>query len=145
MIVAIARHGNQDFDTGALTADGRAQAEALALRLKAVLPPGGMFLAYSDVTRTKETADILIAALAPKKTMPLPWLQDGELAGRRARTLGDDADGPFSCAVLVTHLPVANEILGAFAKDFQMDDPPKGPVLGEAVIADPAAKTFTRV
>lgn len=145
MIVAIARHGNQDFDTGALTADGRAQAEALAVRLKAALPPGDIFLAYSDVTRTKETADILIAALAPKKTLPLAWLQDGDLAGRRARTLGEDADGPFSCAVLVTHLPVANEILGSFAKDFQMDDPPKGPMLAEAILVDPAAKTFTRI
>lgn len=144
MIVVVARHGVQDFETGSLTAEGRAQVEALAGRLKAVLPAGDILLAFSQVTRTIETADILIAALAPKKAMPLTWLQDGELAGRRARTLGENTPG-FSVALLVTHLPVANEILGAFAKGFHMDDPPKGPVLGEAIIADPEAQMFIRV
>ncbi|TAK05151.1 hypothetical protein EPO33_04195 [Patescibacteria group bacterium] len=144
MIVVVARHGSQNFDTGALTAEGRAQVEALAGRLKAALPAGDIFLAYSDVSRTKETADILIGALTPKKTLPLAWLQDGELAGRRARTLGEHTPG-FSVALLVTHLPVANEILGSFAREFQMDDPPKGPELAEAIVADPEAKTFTRI
>lgn len=144
MIVVVVRHGAHDFDSGALTAEGRAQVQALALRLKAALPAGDIFLAYSDVTRTKETADILITALTPKKTMPLAWLQDGELAGRRSRTLGEHTPG-FSVALLVTHLPVANEILGSFAQEFQMDDPPKGPVLAEAIIVDEEHRDFVRV
>ena len=144
MIVVVARHGAHDFDSGSLTAEGRAQVEALALRLKAALPAGDIFLAYSDVSRTKETADILIAALTPTKTMPLAWLQDGELAGRRARTLGEHTPG-FSVALLVTHLPVANEILGSFAQEFQMDDPPKGPVLAEAILVDEEHRDFVRV
>lgn len=144
MTVVVARHGAQDFENGSLTPEGHAQVEALAGRLKAALPPGDVFLAYSDVPRTKETADILIAALAPKKTLALAWLQDGELAGRRARTLGEHTPG-FSVALLVTHLPVANEILGAFAKDFDMDDPPPGPVLAEAVLVDAEARRFVRI
>lgn len=144
MIVVVTRHGAQDFESGSLTAEGRAQVEALTLRLKAALPAGDIFLAYSDVARTKETADILISGLAPKKTMALLWLQDGELAGRRARTLAEK-NPAFGVALLVTHLPVANEILGAFAKDFGMDDPPKGPVLAEAVLVDTVARHFVRI
>lgn len=144
MQVVVIRHGAQDFGSGELTAEGQAQVRALAERLKAALPPGGIFLAYSEVARTRQTADILIEALAPKKTMALPWLQDGELAGRRARTLSEE-NPAYAVALLVTHLPVANEILGAFAKDFQLPDPPKGPEMAEAILIDEARKAFQRI
>ncbi len=144
MIIVVARHGAQDFETGGLTAEGQSQVRALAGRLAAGLPQGDIFLAYSEVARTRETAEALAAKLQPKKSLPLPWLQDGELAGRRARTLAEH-NPEFAVAILVTHLPVANEILGAFAKDFHWDDPPKGPVLAEAIIVDVDKHTFTRV
>lgn len=144
MMVVVVRHGEQDFGSGSLTPQGEAQVRALAGRLKAALPEGSVFLAYSAVPRTRETADILAAALSPTKSMALPWLQDGELAGRRARALAED-NPAFAVALLVTHLPVANEILGAFAKDFRMDDPPKGPVLAEAILVDEQHQTFQRI
>lgn len=145
MLLIIVRHGEQDYGTGSLTEKGRADVSSLAERLKADIPAGKLLLASSDTPRTMETADILAAALPVDKRMKLPWLQDGELAGRRARTLADDDDGPYTAAVLVTHLPVANEMLGSFAKEFELDDPPPGPLMAEAIVVDDEKKTFARI
>lgn len=145
MLIIIVRHGEQDFETGSLTEKGRADVAALAERLKPLLPAGNILLATSETPRTMETANILATVINPFKRMTLSWLQDGELAGRRARTLADDDDGAFTAAILVTHLPVANEILGSFAKEFELPDPPPGPEMAEAITIEDNTKTFTRV
>ncbi len=145
MLIIIVRHGEQNFETGSLTEKGRADVAALAERIKPLLPAGKIFLGVSDSPRTMETADVLMPSLPEHKRLNLTWLQDGELAGRRVRTLADDDDGPFGAAILVTHLPVANEMLGSFAKEFELNDPPPGPEMAEAIVVDDNAKTITRI
>lgn len=145
MLIVIVRHGEQDYATGNLTEKGRADVAALAQKVLAILPEGKILLALSDTPRTQDTADVLAQTLPVGKRMTLTWLQDGELAGRRARTLADDDDGPFVASILVTHLPVANEMLGSFAKEFELNDPPPGPEMAEAIVVDDNTKSFTRL
>lgn len=110
------RHAEYLHETGALTPDGAEEVARLAEVLRAANPEWRGIRA-SDVTRTRETANILAQLLDLPMALDARIFMEGDLG--ELLPPGEPVD-----AIFITHLPVITRMLRIWSRYLGLEEPP---------------------